>query len=97
MSKETTEEEPFQKIKVTLSEIAIEKLAKLRKEGYFRSDSATIEECIRSMSEIVEEIQALMNRVAEKKVTNEYRLNVLIRIGLRTRRFIRKPEKKLEK
>ena len=51
-----SEETPFKSIKITLSEEAIRKLSGLRKGGSFRSDSATIEECIRTTFDISEDI-----------------------------------------
>ena len=46
------EEVPFTPLKITLSEEATKRLAELRLRGSFRSDSATIEECIRVIHEV---------------------------------------------
>lgn len=90
MSKKSTEEEPFQKIRLTFSEVAIEKLAVLRTQGYFRSDSATVEECIRGMYDIVEDFYAMLlkAKTKDKKLTNDEKLALLLRIGVAIRRFM---------
>jgi len=51
-----SEEVPFKSMKITLSEEAVEKLNKLRQGGAFRSDSATIEECIRAINDMIDDL-----------------------------------------
>lgn len=46
------EEVPFKSMKITLSEEAIRLLAALRHKGSYRSDSATIEDCIRAIYDV---------------------------------------------
>lgn len=53
-----SEEVPFKSMKITLSEEALEKLSELRQGGAFRSDSATIEECIRVTRDLITDAQA---------------------------------------
>jgi hypothetical protein len=51
-----SEEIPFKSMKITLSEEAYEKLTILRQGGAFRSDSATIEECIRAVNGMIDDL-----------------------------------------
>jgi len=51
-----SEEVPFKSMKITLSEEAYEKLNILRQGGAFRSDSATIEECIRAVNDMLDDL-----------------------------------------
>lgn len=60
MPKIVDEEEPFRKIRLTLSEDAIEKLGILRKRGYFRSDSMTVEESIRTIYAVLTDIDSVL-------------------------------------
>jgi hypothetical protein len=96
MTKTDNGEKPFRKIRLTLSEVAIEKLARLRDVGYFRSDSSTVEECIRVMDDIADEISALVQEGEDtgKKVSLQNQAIVLQRIDVRASRFVRKPKKK---
>lgn len=85
-----SEEVPFKSIKITLSEDAIEKLAKLRQRGSFRSDSATIEECVRVIydisSDLFIEIDSVLARNL-KQMPLETQAELLKRIGIRIQRF----------
>lgn len=96
MSKTSEEEEPFQKIRLTLSEVAIEKLDMLKKVGYFRSNSSTVEECIRVMYDIADEISMLVQEAEDigEKASLRDQAIVLQRIGIRASRFVRKPKEK---
>jgi Arc/MetJ-type ribon-helix-helix transcriptional regulator len=62
-----SEETPFKSIKITLSEEALDILAELRKKGYFRSDSMTIEESIRALFAMSNEMEGHMLFLARKK------------------------------
>lgn len=94
MSQTGNEEEPFQKIRITLSEVAIDKLAVLRTQGYFRSDSATVEECIRAIFDVVEEFSTMFKRIADNKtLSTDDKIDTLLRIGLSVRRFVPRPTK----
>ncbi len=51
-----SEETPFKSMKITLSDEALFKLGQLRQGGAFRSDSAAIEECIRAINSMIEDL-----------------------------------------
>lgn len=63
------EEVPFISMKITLSEEAIKRLAELRQRGSFRSDSATIEECIRAVFDVAMDICLELDRAL---ATNQF-------------------------
>jgi len=91
------EETPFKSVKITLSEEALTRLAELRKQGYYRSDSATIEECIRIVYDTAVDIAAIMARSRqreEKLVPVEIQAETLRGIGIRMKRFVPLPEQK---
>jgi len=88
-----SEEIAFKSIKITLSEEALRRLSKLRKGGSFRSDSATIEECIRTvydnnvdiMGELT--IWAEKNKIKKEKMSIGDQVALLKRAALRVARF----------
>ena len=61
------EEVPFRSMKITLSEEAINRLVDLRQRGAFRSDSATIEECIRVIHDISTDLSMELDSAIAKK------------------------------
>jgi Arc/MetJ-type ribon-helix-helix transcriptional regulator len=84
------EEVPFRSMKITLSEEALERLAELRRGGAFRSDSATIEECIRTISDVVNDLVAEAQRALQFKeefIPIAVQAETLRRIVLRIKRF----------
>ena len=92
-----TKEVPFKSIRITLSEEAIRMLGSLRYVGTFRSDSMTVEECIRTIYDVAEELSASMQRAAdkgEKPIPPLEQAIILQRIGLRLKRFVKPPKKK---
>lgn len=88
-----TEEVPFKSLKITLSEEALEKLNDLRIGGSFRSDSATIEECIRVTRDIFEDVltQIRIHKIPGKEeltpVSESEHTELLRRIITRIGRF----------
>lgn len=93
------EEVPFKSVKVTLSEEAIRMLGTLRYRGAFRSDSMTVEECIRRMYDICEDIGELLQLGEDRgeKLTSEEQAVALQRIGIRVKRFVPPIKKKQQK
>ena len=88
MSKEGT---PFRSIKITLSEEAMDRLAKLRVKGSLRSDSATVEECIRIIYDIATDIGSEIDRVVrgnQKSMPIGQQAEALRRTAIRVGRFI---------
>ena len=84
-------EVPFKSIKITLSEEAINRLAQLRSRGSLRSDSATIEECIRTIYDISIDIAAEVDRTIrgnQKFMPVHIQAETLRRIAIRMLRFI---------
>ncbi|MCJ7630836.1 hypothetical protein MUP77_00310 [Candidatus Bathyarchaeota archaeon] len=59
------EEVPFKSLKITLSDDVLEKLALLLRTGSFRSQSSTIEECIRAVYDVSLDMVALLNTVPQ--------------------------------
>jgi len=87
-----TEEAPFKSVRVTLSAEAMAMVAELRRTGSFRSDSATIEECIRAVYDVYEDMQ-MMGRVAkqqERKVSINEQAESYRRHVIRLSRFFPK-------
>jgi Arc/MetJ-type ribon-helix-helix transcriptional regulator len=88
-----SEEAPFKSIKITLSEEAIEKLCELRQGGSFRSDSAAIEECIRAMSDMYNELESSIksHRINGGKTLKDYsseeRYSLIKSLIIRVARF----------
>ena len=84
------EEVPFKSIKITLSEEAIDMLTTLRLKGAFRSNSMTIEGCIRAIYEICGDIQTYLRFYRDKNeiVPNVEQLSAYKRYVLRLARFI---------
>lgn len=60
------EEVPFKSIKITLSEEALRVLSVLRKRGSFRSNSMTVEECLRAIFDITVDFAARARVYAKK-------------------------------
>jgi len=85
-----SEEVPFKSIRVTLSEEAVRILEDLRQRGYFRSDSMTIEECIRAVYAISNDMGAVasMQRGKGEKVPVTEQLEGYRRVVMRLARFI---------
>jgi len=95
-----SEETPFKPIKITLSEEAMRRLRELRTRGYFRSDSATIEEIIRTLYEIAYDVSDVIDRAMGKKLEKAPvgdQAEALRRIGIRLGRFAPLTEKMREK
>lgn len=88
------EEEPFQKIRLTLSDAAFEMLGELKEVSAFRSDSATVEECIRSIYDIAEAIHVQIQTAANQKrrLTVDETSNTFLQIAMRIRRFVKAPK-----
>ena len=87
-----TEEVPFRSVRVTLSDEAMAMVAELRRTGSLRSDSATIEECIRAVYDVYEDMQ-MMGRVAkqqERKVSINEQAESYRRHVIRLSRFFPK-------
>ena len=88
-----SEEVPFKSMKITLSEEALQKLCELRTGGAFRSDSATIEECIRTMYTIIEDLKLEIRRLPKDKdgkpeiMALDRQAEILRRIGFMVARF----------
>ena len=91
MPKIVDEEEPFRKIRLTLSEDAIEKIGTLKSEGYFRSDSMTVEECIRAIYDIVEDLKVSSGASRKKPILidDQTASEIFGRIAIRLSRFTR--------
>jgi len=97
-----SEEVPFKSLKITLSDEALDKLFKLRVNSAMRSDSATIEECIRTFSDITEDLYNVMDNAARealssnnstlKKLSVEQEANLFEKIALRAARFVPKSD-----
>jgi metal-responsive CopG/Arc/MetJ family transcriptional regulator len=83
-----SEENPFKSIKITLSEEALSRLDKIVKNASFRSSSSGIEECIRLVYDLIEEVHSTIGR--EK---GTYRVDVqdeaqsFVRMATRMSRF----------
>ena len=95
-----SEEVPFKSIKITLSDEAISKLAYLRFVGSFRSNSATVEECIRTVFDISQNIGSEIERTAkenQKIVPLSIQAETLRRITFRIGRFIKLSEDVMKK
>lgn len=88
-------------MKITLSEEALEKLGELRQGGAFRSDSATIEECIRVVKDLISDFQfeigSYMKNNPGKGIPQELQLELLRRIILRLSRFDQTVDSKIRK
>jgi len=92
-----SEEVPFKSLKITLSDEAIAKLQKLRTTAALRSDSATIEECIRTFYEIAMDVYYEADRAAQSALSTNSKLKpidigtqaeLLRKIFLRMTRFV---------
>lgn len=59
---EIPESPEFKSLRITLSEEAFDRMEKIMKGAAFRSYSATIEECIRTIHDLMEEIYAMAGR-----------------------------------
>lgn len=93
-----SEETPFKSLKITLSDEALDKLSKLRFTACMRSDSATIEECIRTFYDIVMDFYFALDTAAQdslrtnasviREFTKDEQNKILEKVALRTARFI---------
>ena len=92
-----SEEVPFKSIKITLSEEALRMLGNLRKRGSFRSNSMTIEECIRALHELSDDLGGIFQKSIDedKPIPNEERRSAFKRYALRLARFVvvKRPQK----
>ena len=96
--------EEFKPIRITLSDEAFYRLDKIMNDARFRSYSSTIEECIRAVYDITNEIYAITGKKKGEPITSvtlctEDVGESWIRIMMRMNRFtnirpILKPEKK---
>ena len=94
------EEVPFKSIKITLSEDALDMLDALRKVGSFRSYSMTVEECIRSIFDVSQDITGSIQHAREmgtKPISPIQQSVILQRLSLRLKRFIRPPKEEKKK
>ena len=64
-------EKPFKSMRITLSDDAVVMLESLKKSGQFRSDSATIEEVIRMLHELVTEHTPFLCRIRKGDLEND--------------------------
>lgn len=95
-----TEEVSFKSMKITLSEEALDRVGKIMQYAAFRSYSSTIEECIRAVWDIMDEIFILAGERGEPEVhtTVEQGTESLNRIVMRMNRFTgRSPTRKKPK
>jgi len=82
--------EEFKPIRITLSEEAFDRMEKIMKGAKFRSYSSTIEECIRAIFDIIDEIHVVGGEKDDSTVhtpSDEYLVDSMIRIIMRMRRF----------
>ena len=77
-----SEEVPFRSIKVTLSEEALGRLAEMRLTGSFRSDSATVEECIRAIYDVAQDICLELDRQAKIRLRSKEKANEVMPLGM---------------
>lgn len=84
-----SEEMPFKSMKITLSEEAIERLDSITKGASFRSNSSTIEECIRVVYDIIHELYSVVGTPDEevKPTTRNAESSGFERIAMRMSRF----------
>ena len=62
-------EEEFKSIRITLSHEAFDRLEKIMKGAKFRSNSSTIEECIRVLYDIMKDITSVIGKRGDPDVT----------------------------
>ncbi len=82
-------EESFKAIRITLSEEAFDIMEKIMKDSSFRSYSSTIEESIRVLSDIINEIHTIAGERDENDVliSDAQCAEAFARIGVRLYRF----------
>jgi len=82
-------EEEFKPIRITLSDEAFDRLDKIMKAAPFRSYSAAIEECIRVVSDIINDITPVIGNSSEptKKVESGIAAHTFLTIVTRMSRF----------
>jgi len=81
--------EEFKPIRITLSEEAFDQMDKIMKDAKFRSYSSTIEECIRAIHGIIQEMEILMSKENDSTITipHQEMIDTLLRINMRMVRF----------
>ncbi len=84
-----SEETPFKSMKITLSEEAINRLEKIMKRASFRSNSSTVEECVRVVYDIIYEIYSVCGGPDGelKASTKDQESEAFVRIVMRMSRF----------
>lgn len=82
-------EEEFKSIRITLSEEAFAQLEQIMNDAKFRSNSSTVEECIRTLYDIIGNLSLLIGKRGDPAVnwSNEDGLQVLYTIISRLQRF----------
>jgi len=94
-----TVSEEFKPIRITLSEEAFDRMGTIMKDAAFRSCSSTIEECIRAVFDIINEIHAVAGKRGDPPLTVNIKdlSDSWTRIIMRMYRFTgRRPELRSE-
>ena len=87
--REHTMSEEFKPIRITLSQEAFDRLEQITKHAAFRNYSSTIEECIRVVYEIMNDVYEVIGRKGEsgKHFSQSEAFHTFIIIGTRMTRF----------
>lgn len=80
-----SQELPFKTMNITLSEEAYRQLTELKAGGAFQSDSAGVEECVRAVYTILEDVGRTASNSKDwrgnpKGLSNEDQVRLLIRV-----------------
>jgi len=81
--------EEFKPIRITLSEEAFDRLDRIMKDASFRNHSSAIEECIRAIFDIIDEIQVVAGKRGDPSVEIKEKdlRDSMMRITMRMYRF----------
>jgi len=83
-----SEELPFKSIKITLSEEALDMLEEIKRRGCFRSYSMAIEESIRALFDVLNDLDLGMRHAKDgKPIPDEKKLEVVRDVAVRLSRF----------
>jgi len=83
-----SEEIPFKSMKITLSDEAISRLAWIVKKASFRSNSSGVEECIRVVYDLIQEVASTIGfEKGSHFVSKEKQSEAFTRMAMRMVRF----------
>ena len=84
-----SEEAELKSLRITLSEEAFDRLEQIMKDAKFRSYSSTVEECVRTIYDVMKDIRLIAGKTGPvgQTVTDQQRYELFTRVVTKMGRF----------